>query len=432
MSEDRGFIDLRVGHGAQGVGDDSVWPSFTDVMTVIVMIFLMALVVIMIRNFELDRALLVTIAERETAQSESAALAGDKSALESSLSQTRSERDALQQQLETELQRIARLAQDQERLEGQLGSLVTRRRELESSLSATRSERDTLQRRLETERQRIAQFSADNEQLEAELGTLLELRAELASANLKLRAENRDQSQEIERLLTSEQTLTERIDALSQKLSQLKLESGAEIVSLSQEKQTLGQKLDTVSAQLAQIRRLLDESEVENRDLSAEIANLTAQLAAAEQNYVIAEEEIQALQNLIALREAENAALQTDAGDTLASFRSLEEEYQALDEKYRQLIRAARSPAGKYVVEVRVQKRAAALVYQIRRPEEAQPRSVGLEALHQELAALKADKGQTLYTKIVIPENSNLTYDEGWQFTQTVLNQYDYYHQPQR
>ncbi len=55
MSDSTGFIDLRVGHGAQGVGDDSVWPSFTDIMTVIVMIFLMALVVIMVRNFELDR-----------------------------------------------------------------------------------------------------------------------------------------------------------------------------------------------------------------------------------------------------------------------------------------------------------------------------------------------------------------------------------------
>ena len=38
-----GFTDLRVSH-AHGIGnEDSVWPSFTDIMTVIVMIFLMAL-----------------------------------------------------------------------------------------------------------------------------------------------------------------------------------------------------------------------------------------------------------------------------------------------------------------------------------------------------------------------------------------------------
>ena len=57
MPDKLGFVDLRIGHGAQGIGDDSVWPSFTDIMTVIVMIFLMALVVLMVRNLELDRQL---------------------------------------------------------------------------------------------------------------------------------------------------------------------------------------------------------------------------------------------------------------------------------------------------------------------------------------------------------------------------------------
>ena len=67
MSAHNGFIDLRIGHGAQGIGDDSVWPSFTDIMTVIVMIFLMALVVIMLRNFELDQQLDRTTSAREVA-----------------------------------------------------------------------------------------------------------------------------------------------------------------------------------------------------------------------------------------------------------------------------------------------------------------------------------------------------------------------------
>ena len=35
MPDKLGFVDLRIGHGAQGIGDDSVWPSFTDIMTVI-------------------------------------------------------------------------------------------------------------------------------------------------------------------------------------------------------------------------------------------------------------------------------------------------------------------------------------------------------------------------------------------------------------
>ena len=36
-----GFTDLRMNH-QHGQGDDSFWPSFTDIMTVIVIIFLLA------------------------------------------------------------------------------------------------------------------------------------------------------------------------------------------------------------------------------------------------------------------------------------------------------------------------------------------------------------------------------------------------------
>ena len=53
MIHNAGFVDLRVSPSGQtNVNEDSVWPSFTDVMTVIVMIFLLALVIILIRNME--------------------------------------------------------------------------------------------------------------------------------------------------------------------------------------------------------------------------------------------------------------------------------------------------------------------------------------------------------------------------------------------
>ena len=404
MSDQGGFIDLRVGHGAQGVGDDSVWPSFTDVMTVIVMIFLMALVVIMIRNFELDRELLATISDREAAQNLSEDLARAKSELESSLAS----RETTLEETRTTLENTI------------------------SSLALTQEERDELQLRLQQELERISQLSLDQDRLEAELGTLIELRKELESANVKLTEESRGQRVEIERLLASEQTLTARINALSEKLGKLELTSSAEISSLTQEKQTLGQKLDTVSLQLTQIRLLLDEAQLENRDLNAEIESLVAQVASAEENYAIAEEEIEALTELIRLREAENAALQLEASSTLANFRSLQEEYDSLDEKYRDLIRPARSEAGKFVVEVWIEKLDSEFVYQVRQPDDAEPRFVDFDALNQELAELKSAKGQALYTKIIIPEDSNLSHNEAWRFTESILTQYDYYYQPQQ
>ena len=63
-----GFTDLRMNH-QHGQGDDSFWPSFTDIMTVIVIIFLLAMVVVMMRNSELIQQLqLMVEAEREAAE----------------------------------------------------------------------------------------------------------------------------------------------------------------------------------------------------------------------------------------------------------------------------------------------------------------------------------------------------------------------------
>jgi hypothetical protein len=115
MPESQGFIDLRIGHGAIGVGDDSVWPSFTDVMTVIVMIFLMALVVIMVRNLANQELI-----ERLTM-------------LESSLGDTQEQRDLLKASLELELDRLAALAANTDMISSELEAVTKRREQLEQA-----------------------------------------------------------------------------------------------------------------------------------------------------------------------------------------------------------------------------------------------------------------------------------------------------------
>ena len=51
-----GFVDLRVHRATESShSDDSIWPSFTDIMMVVVMIFLMASVVFMLRNIQLGQ-----------------------------------------------------------------------------------------------------------------------------------------------------------------------------------------------------------------------------------------------------------------------------------------------------------------------------------------------------------------------------------------
>ena len=55
-------------------------------------------------------------------------------------------------------------------------------------------------------------------------------------------------------------------------------------------------------------------------------------------------------------------------------------------------------------------------------------RRVTLAELHQELGALKEKYGDKLYVKIVIPDDSGLSYNEAWRFTKDILQRYDYYY----
>ena len=48
------------------------------------------------------------------------------------------------------------------------------------------------------------------------------------------------------------------------------------------------------------------------------------------------------------------------------------------------------------------------------------------------LDALKDRLGRELYTRVIIPEDSNLSHNEAWRFTREILENYDYYYQPAR
>jgi hypothetical protein len=51
------------------------------------------------------------------------------------------------------------------------------------------------------------------------------------------------------------------------------------------------------------------------------------------------------------------------------------------------------------------------------------------EELNRELAALKEKHSNKLYVKLIIPDDSGLSYNEAWGFTVEMLDKYDYYHQ---
>ena len=372
MPDNSGFVDLRVG-GQRGGSDDSVWPSFTDIMMVIVMIFLMALVVIMARNFELTRQLVTTTDASEASALENQSLVEKLAALELNV----------------------------------FG--------LEQSLETSVSERDQLTR----EKQQLA----EQERLTGE---------NLAAALVR-----------VADLAAREARLIQELVALSEQFSTLELQSSIEIDVLSSANLSLSEHLDTVSSDLRKIRDLLETEQQQRRQLGAQVEEqnqelldkqaLLERLQLAQQQsakrHADANAEIDNLNELIRRRLAENADLQKLADESGAKFRSLQEEYESLDDKYRSLVRPARSPAGKYVVDVRIDKFGNGYRYQLKEPQSDAVTYNTKAELELGLASIKEQKGRNLYTRVIIPAQSQISHNEAWRFTQEILQGYDYYSQ---
>ena len=394
MSQTHGFIDLRIGHGARGIGDDSVWPSFTDIMTVIVMIFLMALVVIMVRNFDLDRELLSTITAKEAAS----------------------------------------LANQ---------DLVERLIQIEHSLDDSKSQRDALQANLNEELARLAALSLEQKLLKADLETVISQRQQLQQANTLLEQQKESARLEISTLVESERALSLQIENLREQFSALKLESNEQISSLTGANQSLSEKLDTVSAQLAEVKLYLQQSQFEfaqsetqlqqarsqKEMLTQEVTELRTLSQNVEQRYSIASEEILALTKLITQRKAENAALQDQAAASVRQFKSLQDEYQSLEAKFRDLIRPARSAAGKRIARIWIEKTGAGVQYKIKQPGQPDRKIVEEQQMHQILQTLKKKFGDAFYVSVVIPENSGLSYGQASNLMDEIHRKYDYYFQ---
>lgn len=315
MSIGDGFVDLRANVDATADGNESFWPSFTDIMTVIVMIFLLASTILILRNWELVSELRATIvAERNAA-------AQVRSATEANIT-----------------------------LEEQLA-------QAEHQVSVMRMW--------------LMQAREENE------------------ANLK-------------RLSEKDATLA-AIEAERRQLSDFKVSSERRIVSLEEQ-------FRLVNEQLASLQEVHGRQEAR---LHSTLEELDSQLR---ENRSQAEE-------IVRLRQADEGANRQLA--------DLQGEYDRLKVQYDKLVRPARTAQGKHVVEVRYVKSAGRDSISYREVDRsASLTPVSREELERRLGRLKQQYGDQLYVKIVIPENSGLSYSEAWNFTSELLNRYDYYGVP--
>jgi chromosome segregation ATPase len=309
---DGGFVDLRQ-HRDAGMGDDSFWPSFTDIMMVVLMIFMIASTVLMLRNWELVKELRATIESEHQAEELARSMTETSATLEEQLAQAQHENSQLRIQLLRMTER-----------------------------------NNTLAEQLTGEEQRVLALEADNQ-----------------------------------KMITSLQKY--RRDALLND-DQLK-QARDEVAQLSAAHTTLQQRLQEVLAELAQ-------GEEENQKQATELAALRLGSSLTEQQLV-----------------------------------SLQNDYSELQVKYDKLFQPARSAEGKHVVTVRYWKEGGKYQIRIKDMGEEDYRVVGREELHRQMAVLKEKYGKKLYVKLIIPDDSGLSYNEAWGFTVEMLDKYDYYHQ---
>ncbi len=362
-----GFIDLRQNHAH--LVEDSFWPSFTDIMTVVVMIFLIATSILIVKNWEL-------VTELQT-----------RIVVEQKISQRLKDSIAEQQKTSQEL-------------EDSLSKRQEISRKLQSSMEAERRTAET-----------IKQTSAENATLEE---TLTHTQSELSMMRLQL-MQAKESAKQRDRLIVEQDKQLTDMNLLQKELQRVVQSRSDDISELKQQllhiistKNDLRLQFDEQAMKLSRIERNLKEQHLAASVKQQELDTLNQK----NQQYV---EHISHYE-----KQAVNARQQHS---------TLTNEYKELEIKYNQLIRPSRSAIGKHVVEVRYEKIADKEIIQFRASNNEAYQTLSYEAMHQKLDKLKQQYQRDLYVKIIIPDNSGLSYNEAWSFMMGLLNKYDYYYQ---
>ena len=320
---DDAFIDLRRTSG-EGTGGDTFWPSFTDIMMVIVMIFMIASTVLVLRNWDLVQELRATIEAEHQAEELARSMTETSATLEEQLAQA--------QHINSEMR---------------------------MQLMRADENRQSMQEQLSVQQQQILVLTEEQQQLAASLQQSRRARQLNADQLAKVSTELAKVNTDYEQLTVTHASMQERLQ------------------------QALQQALDELAA-----------SEQTGREQAVELAGLR-------QGYSLSTQQMDDLQG----------------------------EYDELRVKYDKLIRPARSAKGKYVVTVRYWKEDGYYQLRFKDAGEEDYSVVTRKELHRRLSKLKDEQSGKLYVKLIIPDDSGLSYSEAWGFTLDILDKYDYYHQ---
>ncbi len=307
-------------------GENSFWPSFTDVMMVITLIFLMATSLLVVRNWHLVAELQESIKAEQLAAQMIESTSQENATLEERLANAEQANSILR----------LRLLRKEEELTLAQQSM----REQESEITGLQLQLSDVQTALEQSETR------------------------LAAANLEI------------------DSLNSQFQQFQQQIALQKLEIEQAAAQQRNTEQQLAQQTEQLSDQQQTIQQLTQETRLQQQEI-----------------------------------ESYNQELLTLQGD-----------YETVKAKYEELIKPARSAKGKMIAEVYYQKVGDNENIRFKRPG-GEFQSMTYAAMEAELDILKERFGNDLYVKIIIPEDSGLTYNEAWSFIREILVKYDYYYQ---
>ncbi|MCU7938247.1 MAG: hypothetical protein KZQ64_10370 [gamma proteobacterium symbiont of Bathyaustriella thionipta] len=411
-----GFIDLR--QNQAHLVDESFWPSFTDIMTVVVMIFLIATSILIVKNWELVKELQtrITVEQKISQRLKASMAAQQKTSQELLASQDKRYQISRKLQLSIEAERrtseaVKKTSKEKASLEETLAhtqsemSLI-RLQLMQARESATERDRLIVEQDKQIDHMTEIQNKLNQEVL-SKRNQLVKVKQQLVDIGSTMNSLQGKLELSTEALTKREQELEEQLVVLTDKEEKL--------AGLSKQNQIHLDNIRNYEAQIAFVKQtntsLTDELELQQDALARKDEKL-ADLNDQNQIYL---DNISDYEQQIALAQQKQATLADD--------------YDSLEEKYNKLIKPSRSAIGKHVVEVRYEKLSGKELIQFRPSEKGQYQAIAESVLHKKLLKLKEQYKKTLYVKIIIPDNSGLSYNEAWTFMMGILEKYDYYYQ---
>lgn len=154
------FVDLRRSH----LSSESFWPSFTDIMMVVVMIFLLTSMILMVKNWELLDQLRNSMAAEEQAEKIIHDTSQENATLEEQLAQAQTEISMLRMQLLQASEQANQLNVELDDKDRQIIIMLSDNARLKNSVYKNENQITGLSSQLSSMQDKLAQLNIDIEQ----------------------------------------------------------------------------------------------------------------------------------------------------------------------------------------------------------------------------------------------------------------------------